>query len=281
MNARLSCLFAALKRAGLRLQLRFRKSTLRENHPLVFETLRKMALSHHSCGQEKNASEAWREAQRIIDMEELPVAAHSLPVAVVVEGIRKFQRQATGKLKELFERLAKGQAPQILLVTCADSRIDTTLITGKKPGEIFEVRNVGNIIPSSGAGSAEEAAVEYAVNVLGVKNIVIMGHSDCGAMKALLHRERLSTLPSVATWLGQASDILEAIEVRRNQLDEHALLDFAIKENVLAQHRHLITHPAVQKSVGEGRIEIHAWVYSIHNGEIEYFDSNLQSWAKV
>lgn len=281
MNARLSCLFAALKRAGLRLQLRFRKSTLRENHPLVFETLRQIALSHHSCGEKEKANEVWREAHRIIEMEELPVPAHSLAVAVIVEGIRKFRRQCTGKLKELFERLAKGQSPQVLLVTCADSRIDTTLITGKKPGDIFEVRNVGNMIPSFGGGSAEEAAVEYAVDVLGVKEIVIMGHSDCGAMKAMLHSERLSALPSVASWLGHSSDIAKAIEEKRDHLDEQALLDFAIKENILAQRRHLITHPSVRKGLEEGRVEIHCWVYNIHNGQIEYFNSNLKVWAKV
>lgn len=281
MKAHMSCIFTALKRVALRLQLRFRKSTLRENHPQVFETLRQIAISHHSCGQEKKASEVWKEARRIIEIEELPVPDRSLSLTVVIEGVRKFERACAGKLREFFERLEKGQTPHTLLITCADSRIDTTLITGKKPGEIFEVRNVGNVIPSSGAGSAEEAAVEYAIDVLGVKNIVIMGHSDCGAMKALLRREHLSALPSVASWLGNAKDIVEAIESKRNHLDEQALLDFAIKENVLAQRRHLITHPPVRKSLEEGTVEIHAWVYSIVNGQIEYFDSNLRSWSKL
>src|SRR6201994_1432984 len=120
----------------------------------------------------------------------------------LIQGIHQFQGKSFLPLKGLFQQLAKGQNPETLFITCSDSRIDPSLLTQSKPGDLFILRNAGNIVPPHGAANGGEAAtIEFAVAGLGVKDIIICGHSDCGAMQALLKPEMVATLPTVATWL--------------------------------------------------------------------------------
>ena len=119
----------------------------------------------------------------------------------LIKGIHQFQSNHFASQRELFERLAHGQYPEALFITCSDSRINPNLITQSEPGDLFILRNAGNIIPPSGAGQGGEGAtIEFAVAGLGVQNIVICGHSHCGAIKGLLEPESLRDMPSVVAW---------------------------------------------------------------------------------
>ena len=118
----------------------------------------------------------------------------------LIQGIHQFQKESFRPLQGLFEELAKGQNPETLFITCSDSRIDPTLLTKAQPGDLFILRNAGNIIPPHGAGNGGEAAtIEFAVAALGVKDIIICGHSHCGAMQGLLHPEQVASLPAVSS----------------------------------------------------------------------------------
>ena len=123
----------------------------------------------------------------------------------LVEGIHQFQNDIFSSKQQLYEKLAKGQHPLALFITCSDSRIDPSLLTQTEPGELFIMRNAGNIVPPYGTLHGGEAAtIEFAVSALGVKDIVICGHSHCGAMGGVLHPETLSDLPAVRSWLSYA-----------------------------------------------------------------------------
>ena len=123
----------------------------------------------------------------------------------LIQGTHQFQSEDFLPLQGLFEHLAKGQNPETLFITCSDSRIDPNMLTRSKPGDLFIIRNAGNIIPPHGAGNGGEAAtVEFAVAALGVKDIIICGHSHCGAMKGLLQPEQVASLPAVSSWLSYA-----------------------------------------------------------------------------
>ena len=123
----------------------------------------------------------------------------------LIRGIHEFRTEHFRPLQGLFEKLAKGQSPETLFITCSDSRIDPNLLTRSRPGDLFILRNAGNIVPPHGAANGGEAAtIEFAVAGLGVKDIIICGHSHCGAMQGLLTPESVASLPSVASWLSHA-----------------------------------------------------------------------------
>src|SRR6476660_5591747 len=123
----------------------------------------------------------------------------------LIQGIHRFQERDFQPLQGLFEQLAHGQTPETLFITCSDSRIDPNLLTRSKPGELFILRNAGNIVPPHGAASGGEAAtIELAVSALGVKDIIICGHSHCGAMQGLLQPDEVKALPAVSQWLTHA-----------------------------------------------------------------------------
>jgi carbonic anhydrase len=193
----------------------------------------------------------------------------------LAQGVHKFQREVFGSHKDLFARLADGQAPHTLFITCSDSRINPNLLTQTAPGEIFIIRNAGNIVPSWGAPVGGEAAtIEYAIAALGVEHIVICGHSACGAMKAVLDPESTNDLPAVRQWLAHAETtrrILKENYGEETKPDE--LLSIAIQENVLAQLENLRTHPSVAARVAKGKIALHGWVYKIASGEVFAYDT--------
>jgi carbonic anhydrase len=198
----------------------------------------------------------------------------------LLRGAQSFYDQYFNRERDLFAKLATGQQPQALFITCADSRIDPNLLTQTKPGEIFVLRNAGNIVPPHGAGhggGGESATIEYALAVLNIKDIIICGHSDCGAMKALLHREHLDGLGAVSSWLEHAAAPARTVRAQAEahagadrQLDEAKLLDELIEKNVLAQLENLTTHPAVASRATA--LRLHAWVYRIHAGEVLVHD---------
>jgi carbonic anhydrase len=192
----------------------------------------------------------------------------------LIQGIHDFQKNAFRSEREMFERLAKGQNPETLFISCSDSRVNPNLLTGTKPGELFILRNAGNIVPAFGALRGGEAAtIEYAVNVLDVQDIVICGHSACGAVKALLDPRSLDKLPAVKDWLYHAEATRQIVEANYAELSPEDRINVAIQENVLVQLEHLRTHPAVAARLARGDVGLHAWVYKIGTGEVFAYES--------
>jgi carbonic anhydrase len=190
----------------------------------------------------------------------------------LMQGIHGFQKNDFSPLKGLFEKLAKGQHPETLFITCSDSRIDPNLLTQSKPGELFILRNAGNIVPPHGMGGGESATVEFAVQGLGVKDVVICGHSHCGAMQAVIDPKYVETLPAVASWLSHAETTKRIMETNYTHLSGAELLTATVEENVLVQLEHLRTLPSVAARLVKGDLHLHGWVYKIETGEVFAFD---------
>ncbi|NWB94927.1 carbonic anhydrase [Pseudomonas gingeri] len=190
----------------------------------------------------------------------------------IIDGFLKFQREAFPTRSALFKQLATTQNPGTLFVTCSDSRVVPELLTQQEPGDLFVIRNAGNIVPSYGPEpGGVSATVEYAVAVLGVRDIVICGHSDCGAMTAISTCKCLDHLPAVANWLRHAESA-KVINAARSHVSAEARLDALVRENVIAQLANLKTHPSVALALEQGRLNLHGWVYDIESGSIAALD---------
>jgi carbonic anhydrase len=187
----------------------------------------------------------------------------------LVQGIHTFQTQVFGSRRAIFERLAEGQNPDVLFITCADSRIVPNLITQTEPGDLFILRNAGNIVPPHGVSAGGEAAtVEFAVSGIGVTDIIVCGHSHCGAMEGLLDPAKTETMPSVRAWLSHAEATRRIVRENYSHLEGPALRTVAVEENVLVQLENLRTHPAVAARTARGKLRLHGWVYKIETGEV-------------
>jgi carbonic anhydrase len=191
----------------------------------------------------------------------------------LIRGIHNFSNNIFSSQRELFERLAGGQTPDALFITCSDSRINPNLITQTKPGELFILRNAGNIVPPYGAANGGEGAtIEYAVSALGIRDIIVCGHSHCGAMQGLLSLDKLTHLPAVVDWLRHA-EATRRIMVEKYQDENNGdLLNDTVKENVLVQLENLRTHPSVAAGLAMGNLKLHAWVYEFETGRVYAYD---------
>lgn len=191
----------------------------------------------------------------------------------LVQGIHQFQQDQFRPLQGLFEQLAKGQSPETLFITCSDSRIDPNLLTQSRPGDLFILRNAGNIVPPHGATTGGEAAtIEFAVAGLGVRDVIVCGHSHCGAMQGVLEPHRVAALPAVAAWLGHAAATARIVRDNYAHLDGDRLLTATVEENVLVQLENLRTLPAIASRLVKGDLKLHGWVYKIETGEVFAFD---------
>ncbi|MET9575909.1 carbonic anhydrase [Streptomyces sp. DT199] len=164
-----------------------------------------------------------------------------------------------------YRKLAEGQYPEALFITCSDSRVIPAMITGAQPGEIFELRNAGNIVPPYGRPGAcgEAATIEYALEVLGVQDIVVCGHSHCGAMGALKSGDDLSSLPGVDAWLRLARP--ELTSVLETAPDDPSLPEVS-QGNVVNQLAALRSYPVVRQRLDSGRLRLHGWYYEVDTG---------------
>lgn len=190
-------------------------------------------------------------------------------------GVTCFHDTVFPQHKEHFKKLAKQQRPNALFITCSDSRIHPNLITQTDPGDLFILRNPGNIVPPYNATDpgSEAATIEYAVAVLKVPNIIVCGHSNCGAMDALLRRNELNQLPAVVSWLHYAETTLRIMQTSFADLEESKRIDVTIEQNVLAQVSNLRTHPSVAARLIAGDLQIFAWVYDIETGDVREFNA--------
>jgi carbonic anhydrase len=191
----------------------------------------------------------------------------------LVKGIHNFQRGYFASNRALFEYLAKtDQKPETLFVTCSDSRVVPNLITGAAPGDLFIVRNVGNVIPRPTLPGGTAAAIEYAVEVLRVQNIIVCGHTNCGAVNAILNPERMDALPHVRRWLSETTRVREVIDARYSHLSGEARMLAAVEENVLVQLENLREYPLVARRLEAGEVMVSGWVFDIGKGEVYGFD---------
>jgi carbonic anhydrase len=200
----------------------------------------------------------------------------------LIQGIHKFQDEVFSGKADLFKKLEKGQNPEVLFITCSDSRIDPNLITQTVPGELFIIRNAGNIVPSyTSHPSGETATIEFAIDGLGVKDIVICGHSKCGAMNAILKPNLVENLPAMKSWLQNAQTTKRIIFDHYKHLEGDALLMATIEENVLMQLEHLKTHPAVATKLARNEIRLHGWVYKFETGQIFNYESSSGQFVEL
>ncbi|CAI1540183.1 Carbonic anhydrase 1 [Serratia quinivorans] len=194
----------------------------------------------------------------------------------VIEGFLKFQREAFVERTALFQRLATQQSPRTLFISCSDSRLVPELITQREPGDLFVIRNAGNIVPSFGPEpGGVSASVEYAVSALGVEDIVICGHSDCGAMTAIATCQCLEHMPTVANWLRYA-DAAKVVNQAYPHASESEKVSSMVRENVIAQLNNIKTHPSVALALEQGQLRLHGWVYDIASGGIEALDGETR-----
>lgn len=179
---------------------------------------------------------------------------------------------------EMLDLVENGQHPETLFISCSDSRVVPNLITQTAPGDLFVTRNIGNIVPPYNPEAefhATAPAIEYAVKALGVKDIIVCGHTHCGAMAALHDLEQIDDPELVHTkrWLTQAIDTrAKALAINGENGDKQAVLRLTEKLSAVAQLENLLTYPSVKKRVDSGEITLHAWLYDMENGEIEYYD---------
>jgi carbonic anhydrase len=192
----------------------------------------------------------------------------------LLRGIKTFSAEIFPEKKEAYERVIRdGQNPHTLFITCADSRIEPAAITQSEPGDIFVSRNIGNLVPAYGEMlGGISAVIEYAVAALEVKQVVICGHSDCGAMKALLNPAQVAKLPTVRSWLRNAEAALSVTEALRQDKGEAVGLEELIEQNVLLQLNHLKTHPSIAGKLALGKLGLSGWVYDIARGSVSIYN---------
>jgi carbonic anhydrase len=199
----------------------------------------------------------------------------------LIKGLQEFRTNYVSKNWHLMEELSHGQKPRVLFITCSDSRMAPNLITQTEPGELFIIRNAGNIIPPYGAANGGEGAtLEYAINALGIEQIIVCGHSNCGAMGGLLKLNQLQEdMPLVYDWLKHAEATRRLVRDNYQNYTDKELLEITVAENVLTQIENLKTYPIVHSRLYQGRLNIYGWVYHIETGEVLAYDSTNHAYV--
>ncbi|MPR02385.1 carbonic anhydrase [Pseudomonas sp. MAFF 212408] len=191
----------------------------------------------------------------------------------IVKGFLHFHHEIFPQQKQLYKKLATGQRPKAMFIACADSRIAPELITQSAPGDLFVTRNVGNVVPTYGQlNGGVSTAIEYAVLALGIQHIIICGHSDCGAMRAVLNPQSLKNMPKVETWLRHVAVAKAMVQDNCACGSESEIMQKLSDENVIAQLQHLRTHPSVASRMAMGQLFVHGWMYDIATSKIKAYD---------
>lgn len=203
---------------------------------------------------------------------------------VLLAGIHRFHDSVFDSRREFFSRLAEGQSPQALFITCSDSRVDPALITQSEPGTLFVLRNIGNLVPPYSPQTRDcssAAAIEYAISVLKIPDIIVCGHSHCGAMQALLNPDSTADYPTIQSWLANADSTRRIVRDNYGDLNEQKRLNVCVQENVLVQLENLRTHPAVAAALSRREITLHGWVYKIESGEVFAYHTGAEQFLPV
>ena len=202
------------------------------------------------------------------------------------DGVREFSKNDFEKNKELFKRLSKAQQPHTLFIGCSDSRIVPDLITKSLPGDLFVVRNVANVVPYYRASSeflSTTSAIEFAVMVLNVENIVICGHSNCGGCKALfLDEEDFQKIPHTRKWLELAKNARVRAEAIVKKVGNQGDIEWLVEqENIVEQMNHLITYPFVEERYEKGLIKLYGWYYDIGTGIVYNYNRGEKVFERI
>jgi carbonic anhydrase len=200
----------------------------------------------------------------------------------LIAGTQTFRQQIFRNKQDIYEQLAReGQRPHTLFITCADSRVSPEQLTQSGPGDIFVARNVGNLVPAYGQMiGGVSAVIEYAVMALEVSQIVICGHTHCGAMTGLLDLKSLNTMPTVESWLKHSEAALRIAQAR-TEGNQPPAIELLIEENVLLQLSHLRTHASVAGRLAMGSLAVHGWVYDVGTGSVRMYDEARKSFFEV
>jgi carbonic anhydrase len=205
----------------------------------------------------------------------------------LIEGVHKFRTDAFGNYRKLFRKLSQeGQNPHTLFITCSDSRVLAELITQSKPGDLFVVKNVGNIVPPAnvrGDTNSTAAAIEFAVETLRVNDIVICGHSQCGAIAAMLDKKPVSkTMPHLRDWLHLAAPVLETLKKDYAHLHGAAERETAAaEENVLYGLDNLHSYSCAQERLMDGSLRLHGWFFKIATAELFAYDPQTRQFSPL
>lgn len=201
----------------------------------------------------------------------------------IIDGVLRFQREVHPRSERLFQELALGQSPSAMFIGCADSRMVPEMLTQQGPGSMFVVRNAGNIVPPhSTEPGGVTASIEYAVAVLAIPDIVVCGHSGCGAMSAILSgNQALEKLPAVARWLHYADRARDRVLRDHFASSGEDRLNALVCANVLAQLENLLTHPVVAQAVERRQLRVHGWVYDIGSGGVSTYDAGSGKFAPL
>jgi carbonic anhydrase len=203
-------------------------------------------------------------------------------VKKLIEGFVRFKSEVYPQHRELFHELAAKQNPDTLFIACSDSRVVPATLLQAGPGELFVCRNAGNIVPTWGEHTGGvSATIEYAVQILKVKDVVVCGHTDCGAMKAALRPDSAAHLPAVSQWLHHVDRAVAIVNETAAGADEARKLELLIEENVVAQLDNLMTHPSVAAKVRSGALTLHGWIYDIPHGEFKMFDRTRHTFVPL
>ena len=186
----------------------------------------------------------------------------------LIEGILEFRRHVFPAYRMTFAKLASSQSPDCLFLACSDSRVVPNLFASTNPGDLFVQRNVGNVVaPESASDQSVGATLEFALKALGVKDIVVCGHSNCGAMKAILSGQLPDGTPKLSGWLDHGRPSLDRVNSipAREGLPDYDRLSQA---NVLQQLEHLKTYPVVQEALAKGAVRLHGWWFDIGKADV-------------
>jgi len=207
----------------------------------------------------------------------------------ILGGVVRFHETMASEMRPAFYRLAtEGQHPRALFITCADSRVNPNLITSTDPGDLFIIRNIGNLVPpypevaAGGADVSVAAALRYTLDVLDVKNVILCGHSQCGAMKAVVEQEKLPADDPLYRWLRNAAPTLEwAAGEGPLESPEASLYDSVARRNVLQQLSHLRGYPGVEERLERGELHLHGWYHVIETAEVEVFHPGRNRFVRI
>ncbi|OGG99595.1 MAG: carbonic anhydrase [Candidatus Lambdaproteobacteria bacterium RIFOXYD1_FULL_56_27] len=205
----------------------------------------------------------------------------------LIQGIVEFRRNVQEGYREAFGRLATGQSPDTLFIACSDSRVVPNTFASTDPGDLFVLRNVGNLVPPCGqdgvssSDESEAAAIEYSVESLSVQNIVVCGHSECAAMKALIDNRNKVKYPNLKSWLRHGDEAVQQLAAgialdptlaKHNQLSQL---------NVLLQMEHVKSYPAVKKRLEEGTLGVHGWWFDIAKADVYALDEGWKRFTLI
>jgi carbonic anhydrase len=205
----------------------------------------------------------------------------------LIEGVHKFRNEEFGSYRKLFRKLSQqGQNPHTLFITCSDSRVLAELITHSQPGDLFVVKNIGNIVPPAGVmgdTNSTAAAIEFAVETLRVSDIVICGHSQCGAISAMLDKKPVSSqTPHLRDWLKIAAPVLDTLKKDYAHLHDMAERETAAaEENVLFGLDNLHSYPCVQERLAAGSLQLHGWFFKIATAELFAYDPETRQFSPL